>query len=71
MLKDFESVYGDSSPAGSLQKEAISMELRDVSRTHLAISDGAEIIGFHDRDQIHGHGQRSFSEQQRNQENEC
>lgn len=46
MLNEFESIHGDSSPAGFLHEDAISMELRDVSRTHLAISDSSEIIGF-------------------------
>ncbi len=46
LLAKFESVHGDSSPVQFLHKKAIIMELKDLSRTHVAITDDWKILGF-------------------------
>ena len=46
MLNEFESIHGDSSPAGFLHEDAISMELRDLSRAHLTIDYDLKMLGF-------------------------
>lgn len=45
-LSGFVPAHGDSSPARFLYDKAITMELKDLSRTHLALSDNLRILGF-------------------------
>ncbi len=46
MLSEFVPVCGDASPARFLREDAITMELKDLSRTHLVMSGDARIMGF-------------------------
>lgn len=46
-LAKFVSVHGDSTPVRFLHEKAIAMELRDLSRTHLAIDDDWKMLGFY------------------------
>ena len=44
-LSNYESIYDDSTSV-FLRKKAIDLELRDVSRTHIAISKESMMMGF-------------------------
>ena len=44
-LSNYESIYDDSTSV-FLRKKAIDLELRDVSRTHIAISKESTMMGF-------------------------
>lgn len=46
MLSEFVPVHNDSSPAQFLREKAIMMELKGLSRTHLAVDNDFRIIGF-------------------------
>lgn len=46
MISGFEPLH-DSTPGEFLRNQAIDMELRDISRTHLAISTNFRILGYY------------------------
>lgn len=46
MLSGFVPVCDDASPVKFLREDAIAMELRGLSRTHLVLDNDAQILGF-------------------------
>lgn len=46
MLLSFAPVHKDSTPAEFLYKQAIVMELKDISRTYLLMPNVSKILGF-------------------------